>query len=351
MPNRVVRDKKIGYHEFTLAPGKVAFQGETACGNTATGYVQPAENGITTLLPIGTFHGISEEAGVTGDGTKKVTVKLPEEVGAVWRDNDLAGNDVVATDRFNSCFLKDSVTVSMDGTNRSVAGRVLDVDSFKGVLVQFGIANTGPTGASGAALAGGGVADRAALKALTAAERYDGKLVLVRSDGALFRFVAASSLAADGADELVIVPNAGTGRWFRADKDFTLRMPFSFATADGATLLTTPTGFALRLTGLPFWQIVADMTGGTSSTIGVASSLTGYTTAGDLLGGAAGDAAAALTAGFRPGTLGPKLDTPAEVQAFLLDGGKTITFERITSAFTAGSGFVCMPVSVVAPAS
>lgn len=339
-------ERTLMYEEFVLASGTVAEQGHTACLDTATGLVRPAVNGVTTLLPIGTFAQIREKAGITGDGVKKVSVKFPAEVAAVWRDNDTNPNDVQANDLGNTVFLKDGTTVSTDGTNRSAAGRVLAVSATKGVLVQFGIANTGPTGAAGGAITGSGVADRAALKALSAAERYDGKVVLVRSDGSLWRFVAASALTADGADELVIVPNAGTGRWYRADKAVTLKLPVNFSLADGATILTVPTGFVLRLTGLPFWDVTVSWTGGTASTIGVSASNVGYTAAGDILGGVAGDAAAALTAGIRPGTIGDKLDTEAERQALVWVGGDTIRYEEITSAFTAGAGFVCVPVSI-----
>ncbi len=194
------------------------------------------------------------------------------------------------------------------------------------------------------------VADRAALTALTAAQRFTGQLVLVQSDGSLWRFAGAAAMAADGAGELVLVPDAGTGRWLRADKSFTMKVPIDFSMADGATILTVPENFTLRLTGLPYWELTTAWTGGASSTIGIATNKTGYNTPGDILGGAAGDAAATLVGGTAPGTIGPKLDTPAEVQAFLMEEGDTFTYEEITSAFTAGAGFVCVPVSVVSNA-
>lgn len=336
------------YEEFVLASGKVAQQGHTACLNTATGMVQPAEAGIATLLAIGTFAQIRDKNGITGDGSRKVNVRFPSEVAAVWRDNDDAPNNVQASDIGSTCYMKDGTTVTVTSGGNSPAGRVLAVDSYKGVLVQFGIANTGPAGASGAGLAtGGGVADKDALSAIAAASRYDGMLVLVRADGSIWRFVAASTAVEDEAQELVIEPDAGAGRWLAADKAKILKLPISSDTADGDPILTVPAGFALRLTGLPFWQVTTGFTGGASSAIGVSTSVTGYTDKGDLLGGATGDETATLgTAGVKAGTLGTELDDHVGLQALALVEGDELQFDRITSAFDAGEGFVCVPVAI-----
>lgn len=347
MAKRVLREKSLSTEEFVLANGKVAEQGHTACINTATGQVQPAESGITTLLPIGTFARVSDTAGITGDGTKKVAVQFPAEVNAVWRDNDSAPNDVQASDIGNTVYLKDGTTVSTDSTNRSAAGRVLAVDQFKGVLVQFGIANTGPTGGDISALAGGGVADRAALAAIPAADRYEGKLVLVRSDYSLWVFDADGAATEDEAQELIVEPDAGTGQWLRYDKAFTMKLPVDFSMADATALLTVPDGFVLRLTGHPFWEVTTAFTGGSSSTIGVSTDVTGYDTKGDLLGGATGDGAATLTTGVKAGTQGGELDDNAGFHDLALVAGDVIRYDEITSAFTAGAGFVCIPVSVM----
>ncbi len=347
MGKQVLREKSLGYEEFVLASAKVAEQGHTACLNTATGLVQPAESGITTLLPIGTFALINDAAGITGDGTKKVTVKFPAEVHAVWRNNDSAPNNVEAGDIGNTVYLKDGTTVSTDATNRSSAGRALAIDSFKGVLVQFGIANTGPTGASGTSLQGSGVADRAALSAIPAASRYEGKIVLVQSDYSLWVFDADGTATEDENQQLIVEPDAGDGQWVRLDKDFTMKLAIAAATVDAAALCTVPAGMVLRLTGHPFWEVTTSFTGGSSSTIGASTDVTGYDTKGDLLGGAAGDAAAGLTAGVRAGTIGGELGDNQGFHDLALVAGDVIRFDRITDAFTAGAGFVCVPVSVM----
>lgn len=340
MANRRMSEAAWTYHDFVLTNLVLAEQGKLACLDTSTGKV--TKGGVsTTLIPIGWF-----AETLTGDGTKKISVRLFREVCAAWWDNG-GGTPAVATDVGSECYINDDTTVTMTSAGRSKAGRILAVDASKGVLVESGFAVTGPSGASGgAAGAGASVADRAALEAIAATDRVDGQLQLVREDGSLWRFVAASTAASDGASkQLVVVPAAGTGRWIRADKSFALKLAIGFGTADAAALFTVPVGFCLRLTGMPFWDIVTGFTGGASSAIGISASAIA-TTKGDLLGGAAGDVAATLVAGSIPGTIGPKIDTLAEIQAFLLKAGDAVRFDRITSVFTAGAGFAVLPVVI-----
>jgi hypothetical protein len=169
--------------------------------------------------------------------------------------------------------------------------------------------------------------------------------VLVRSDNALFRFDSSASFTSDTYGMIGVTPGAGSGRWVRADKSFIAKLPIAFGTADAAALLTVPTGFALRLTGMPFWDVTTGFSGGSSSAIGLSASAIA-TTKGDLLGGAAGELAATLVAGVIPGTIGPKIDTLAEIQALVLKAADYLRFDRITSVYTAGAGFVCVPVAL-----
>lgn len=327
-----------GEYSWLLHSGDTAEQGKAAGLDTATGDMRPMGSSATQI-----FTGFFAED-LVGDGVKKVRVSLPNEVQAEWLKNDTGPNDVSVASIGSECYAKDSQTVSTLSTSRSKAGRVLDFDATSNlVLVQGGAAVTGPTGASGTS---GSVATRAALTAVDAASRYDGVVVQVRSDGSLWRFIAASAQTVDGAGELVLAPDAGTGRWVRADKAFNLKLPIGFGLADAAVLLTCPEQMALRLIGMPFWEITTGFTGGTSSAIGVSASAIA-TTKGDLLGGAAGELTAAIgTAGVKPGTIGPKIDTPAEVQAFYLKAADALRFDRIASVYTAGAGFVHIPVSV-----
>lgn len=182
------------------------------------------------------------------------------------------------------------------------------------------------------------------LKAIPPKLRHLGLTKVVEADRSVWFFDSASALTGD--DLLVATPGSGSGRWLRAPGRAVLRLPFTFATADAAVLLTVPTGCELRLWDL-YWEISADMTGGSSSAIGASSNKTGYTTKGDLLGGAAGDVAAALTAALSPaiGTIGAKVDADDLRAVFI--AANTIRFDRITSVFTAGAGNVCVVADIL----
>ncbi len=185
------------------------------------------------------------------------------------------------------------------------------------------------------------VATITALKGVAANRRHTGAEKLVEADGSRWVFSLASALTGD--DVLVVEPTAGSGRWLRKTGTVLLTLPFTHATADAAALLTLQAGQLMLIRKL-FWVIAADLTGGSSSAIGVSSNKTGFSTKGDLLGGAAGDVAAALTLALSPanGTIGAKMDTIAELHTTLWKSADTIRFDEITSSFAAGSGSVCV---------
>lgn len=188
------------------------------------------------------------------------------------------------------------------------------------------------------------VATAAALTAIPAALRGTGDTHMLESDGTLWRFDASSS-ASDSTGLLVKTPDAGTGRWLRLDTRVHVYAAVSFNNANNDVLFTVPTGFVLSLTRT-WWEVTADFTGGTSSTIGLSSSNSSYSTAGDLQGGASGDAAAALTTGkAKPGTVGAKFGSNGMI---VLVAGDTVKFNRITSAFTAGTGYAHLMFDVLA---
>jgi hypothetical protein len=126
------------------------------------------------------------------------------------------------------------------------------------------------------------------------------------------------------------------GRYVRDGSAIALKLPIGFGTADAAELFKVPEGVRLAIERL-WWEVTTSFTGGTSSAIGVSSDLAAYNTKGDLLGGASGNVAAAITAGQRGGTIGAKFGTNGVV---ILTAGSIIRFDRITDAFTAGAGFV-----------
>ena len=190
------------------------------------------------------------------------------------------------------------------------------------------------------------VATLTAMKAIPADRRVDGQIYLCLADGKRYRFSLASALTGD--DLLVVAPTAGSGRFLLMPGLHVLEMPIAFGTLDAAILLTMQAG-SLMLPVEFFWKVSADFTGGAASTIGLSSSTkSGATTKGDLLGGAAGDVAATLVASaVTPlGTIGTTWATIANRRKLWIPTD-TLRFDRITSAFTAGSGFACAVVNLL----
>ncbi len=196
--------------------------------------------------------------------------------------------------------------------------------------------------------------DVATVAALKAIESIDGKecarlpsgrVESVRSlNNRAFYWHTTSELTGD--DQLVIIPDDRNmavdteldanlpGRWLAVPGQVVdLALPFTYATANDATLYTMPVGAALRL--MPgYWEVTTLFAGGSSSAIGLDSDQTGHTTAGDLLGGSGGDVEATLIVGnYIEGTIGA--DIAAGV---ILKAGKLVMFNRITSVFTSGVG-------------
>lgn len=181
------------------------------------------------------------------------------------------------------------------------------------------------------------IADLATLKAEESDRRAPGRIESVRAmQGRRFYWHPTSLLTGD--DQLVVRPTDvaadKAGRWLALPGQIVdLEFAFTYETADGATLYTLPTSSAL-LVQRGYWEITTACTGGSSSAIGLDSDQTGFTTPGDLLGGASGDVEATLVTGdYILGTVGAKQAT-----GILLVGGKVVRYQRITSAFTAGAG-------------
>lgn len=179
------------------------------------------------------------------------------------------------------------------------------------------------------------VATLAALKALAdgGPARVHGNEVMVDADQSVWYFHSTSSLTGD--DLLVVAPTSGSGRWLRRPGTVDIKIAISKDNTDAQVLMTMPTG-ARMIVRRCYWEITADWTGGSSSAIGI-SGPSPHNTKGDLLGGGSGDVAAMLvaSAGVALGTIGA--DTAAGV---MLKAADTVKFDRITSAFTAGTGFV-----------
>ncbi|XXX73886.1 hypothetical protein WMF30_40190 [Sorangium sp. So ce134] len=374
-----------------LAANVKAFQGGLAVcivSGTSRGFYAPASDDLIAV-PVGRFYETIDNIG-GADGAKNVEIQFFKERKVLLMAND-TDTPVVAADRESTCYALDDQTAT-GAVTTTPAGPVYDVTS-EGVWVEIGAAtmstaeppglsNVAPVDPSSTAASAGSadeaarqdhkhhialatpaaeglmsaayasavhapVADRTALKAIAAADRATGMLCLVLSDMSLWRF-HASSTAADTTENLIATPAAGSGRWLRADPVVALSLPVTSATTDGATIFTVPVGARLHPREA-WWEVSTNWTGGSSSAIGVSSSVTGWDTEGDILGGASGDVQATLvTTNTRmTGTIGATLDTRSDGRLIMV-AADTLVFNRITSAFTAGAANVRVLCDVLA---
>lgn len=137
--DRIIQEDQGGYWSFPLANGELAEKGKIVCIDTANAGVIVMGKAGAGLVPIG----ISNSSGWTGNGVRKIHVKMFHEISGYWWNNDPTEVDaVVAADRGSIVYIKDSQTVSTNGTGRSPAGMVLDVSPVDGVFVVMGYRTT-----------------------------------------------------------------------------------------------------------------------------------------------------------------------------------------------------------------
>lgn len=330
------------------------FAGTMVAVNT-DGNALPADDDATLkIVGVATIRA-DNTLGATGD------IKITVERGAFALA--VSGTAPTAKDVNAPVYAVDESTVSLDSSTgtRPYAGYV---DQIVDGTPYFMIGLDLPTSASVATPSAAGlqsaanagalhapVADLTALKGIAAGSRADGMLCTVLSDVAgetsRWRFSAASA-ATDTSENLVATPSAGSGRWLRDDKVVALWLPVTFATADNATIFTTPAGAKLKVREA-WWQVGTTFAGGSASAIGIDCSVSGWSTAGDILGGAAGDVAATLvsTNGRMVGTVGAQLDTFAHGRLLMI-AADTLRFQRITDAFTSGVAKVRVLCDVIA---
>jgi hypothetical protein len=131
---RMTRNETFRTKSLPLSAQSV-FQGGMACYDTAAlGALKKGASGVNTLVRIGNF---AENADNTAAGAPFVNVRLDKELFAAWYDNATGGGAVVmATHGFGPCYISDDHTVTSTAGSNAIAGRVWDVDSVKGVLVE-----------------------------------------------------------------------------------------------------------------------------------------------------------------------------------------------------------------------
>lgn len=130
---RGVRERKISFFQFVLKTSDVAYPGASICWDTVN-LVATVATATATLRYLGTC---SETLTITGDGSKKINVQLPEEVSLTFFENGTAGDAIASTDRFASAYLLDDQTVSIAPAGKTLAGEIWDVDSLNGIGVRL----------------------------------------------------------------------------------------------------------------------------------------------------------------------------------------------------------------------
>jgi len=165
---------------------------------------------------------------------------------------------------------------------------------------------------------------------------------------AIYRYVAGSTSPNNNQSQLVIVPgtNPASGKWLRVDSAFDLVIPVTFANTDGQQLVLSPA----EMTILPvyagiFIEVVTPWAGGVAPTIGLSfSNGTVPRLKGNLAGGVAGNGAFTYVT-YRQLTLGQQYFIGAGTSdAVVLGPGSQIFWDRITSAYTSGTGNIHIPV-------
>ncbi len=372
--------KQIKVAERPLAADAVGFKGGLAMcitDSTSQGYYQQADGALVGVV-VGTF---LEDFDNTGgnDGDVTAGIEFSRERFIEVLDNDTLGTPVDETYREAQCYVLDDHTVT-GAVGTVSAGVVYDVSADGGkVYVEInaepasaelapGISASAPVDPSSTAASAGSatlasaqdhkhhiaiavpataglmsgaqagaisppVANITALKAIAAADRAAGMLCMVLSDTAgevsLWRFHATST-AADTSENLVAVPGVGSGRWLRADRIVPLSLAVTHANVDADTIFTVPVG--ARLHPREAWWETTTTFNGSTPKLGVHASPTGWTTKGDILGGASGDTVAS-TGTRMDGTIGAKLDTRTNGRLIMI-AADTFKFDVVSGSLS-----------------
>lgn len=119
-----------------LAASTKVYAGGLVALNTS-GYAVPASADATLVVDGVAMEQIDNSSGSAGD------LNVEVRAGLFWFSNSSAADEITAGDEGDLCYAADDQTVAKTSSSstRPVAGRVVDVDSSKGVLVYVGWAD------------------------------------------------------------------------------------------------------------------------------------------------------------------------------------------------------------------
>jgi len=127
-PNKTIRTM-----QFPLKGSATAYQGGMAAADTSNGWVSTGTN-AANQINIGQFTESNNNSASTL--TSYVNVELAREIDCFWYDNATGGAAVVASNLFSNVYIQDDHTVTTTAGAGIVAGRVWQIDSSLGVLIQ-----------------------------------------------------------------------------------------------------------------------------------------------------------------------------------------------------------------------
>ena len=127
---RTPKGSKFQSYPLVLGASQNAIQGTIACIDTSANVVTNAVTSNANLIPVGDF---AETVNNAANATSIVLVRFDIEKQLEWYDND-TGTAVTAL--YANCYLLDNHTVTGSSSGNSVAGRVWDLDTVKGVLIE-----------------------------------------------------------------------------------------------------------------------------------------------------------------------------------------------------------------------
>ena len=113
-----------------LAASTNAYQGSMACIDTSAHVCTPGASANANLIRVGDF---AQTVLNTLGSTVPVNVRFDTEKTFEWYNND-SGTPVTAL--FTNCYILDNQTVTGSASGNSVAGRVWQLDTVKGVLIE-----------------------------------------------------------------------------------------------------------------------------------------------------------------------------------------------------------------------
>jgi hypothetical protein len=119
---------------FTLKSGTKAYRGAAICLELATGKVIPAVSAAGLV-----YLGLADDTVDATSADQELSVDLIAEMVAGYFVNGVTAADIIAVAAAHVgqvCYFQDDQTVCMSALGRPIAGRVLQVSTTKGVLVQ-----------------------------------------------------------------------------------------------------------------------------------------------------------------------------------------------------------------------